>query len=170
MASFPSRKTTPSSSNKPNLTLCPQGIDASTSFAPTVPDEIKASISLFHILSSPAVKQAIDHVLSFLIEHNLSVDSYHKVGSIKLKGISETQFLTFLNEIRPHLQQEAIPTSTKSDNNTIPSSSSSILADDVERNAAVLFSALYSLILHVMVNRVKLSILTQGITTDSPHS
>ena len=161
MASFSSRKG-PSSSNKPNLTTCPPGIDASTSFAPTIPEEIKASISLFHTLSTPAVQQAIDHVLSFLIEHNLSVDSYHKVGSIRLKGISETQFLTFLNDLRPHLR-EIIPTSTESGNNTTSSSSSSILAvDGVERNVAVLFSALYSLVLHVMVNRVKLSTLTQG--------
>ena len=159
MATFSSRKTT-SSSNKSSLTTCSPGIDATTSFAPTIPEEIKASISLFHTLSAPAVQQAIDHVLSFLIDYNTASGCYHKVGSIMLKGITESQFVSFLNDLRPHLPSA----STASANGSTPSSSSSVAAvDNVERNVAVLFSALYSLLLHVMVNRVKLSTLTQDL-------
>ena len=160
MASFSSRKGN-SASNKPNLTICPPGIDASTSFAPTIPEEIKASIPLFHHLSGPAVQQAIDHVLSYLIDHNTKCGSYHKVGSMTPKNwISETQFLSFQNELRQQVG-----------NNAPAASSSSSVVVDPDVDTALLFSALYSLLLHVIINRVKLSTLTQGENQRlTPHS
>ena len=162
MASFSSRKGN-SASNKPNLTICPPGIDALTSFAPTIPEEIKASIPLFHNLSGPAVQQAIDHVLRYLIDHNTACGSYHKVGSIAPSGISEAQFLSFQNELRQQLGNGNAPASS--------SSSSVVAVVDPDVDTALLFSALYSLLLHVIINRVKLSTLTQGNDQRlSPHS
>ena len=84
-----------------------------------------------------------------------------------LKGISETQFLSFQNDLRQHVAV-AVSTADNGKDNASSSSTSIATTDVVDVNTAVLFSALYSLLLHVMVNRVKLSTLTQG-KTDSQN-
>jgi len=126
-----------------DATLCPAGIDSTTCFAPYIPAEVRASIPLFHTLPTAAVQQALENLLSYLLDHNSAAGTYSKLGGTLQNGVTDEQFLAFQADLRA-------------------SSSSSVAtpaAFDADEHAATVLSALYSIALHVVVTRVKLSTL-----------
>lgn len=127
-----------------DATACPVGIDALTCFAPyCIPAEVRASIPLFHALSTSAVQQALENLLSYLLDHNSVAGAYSKLGGVTQNGVTDEQFLAFQADLR--------------------TSSSSSAPFDADVHAAVVLSALYSIVLHVVVTRVKLSTLESDL-------
>lgn len=63
----------------------PNGIDASTFFAPQIPDEIKLAMPLFHSSSSETLKQLVQRMFEYLItqdEFSLDRDNFGSDANI----------------------------------------------------------------------------------------
>lgn len=141
MASFAGIRKGANSSSNQSATECPPGIDGNTTFSPSIPEEIKKSIPLFHALPTPAVQQSLENLIGYLLVTNTSTSSYCKLGSVAQRGVTEEQFLAFQGDLQQHLSD--------TNNSTF----------NIDKDTAVVLSSLYSIVLHCVVTRTKLSVL-----------